>query len=402
MDEIHGLLPRRGFMSEKIKLTEKIIANCPAPATSNKPIVLRDSEVRGLTVHVGKGDKVYRFERCINKVRINKTIEHCDVMKLKDAREIALKLYLDFKTGKQKLLSKTIIKLYIQRFLIPHYENFTKNSKSAISIINVYLLPFFGHMTISQVTYTIVQESVHKLMESGLAPETIRKRVQCGHLLFELLIKNGLAETNPFKGVNRPPVNNIRDYVLTAEQRLPYIESLREEDSVFSDALMLQLAAVMRVSEVIAIKTVDISDDLSVLTLNDTKSNKRQYVSLNSLAKEVVKRRLPLTNNEYLFPSPKYLDSHIASPRGCFKRIKKRMELKGYDISGMWQHDQRRTGATVSSEASNGNSHLVAGLIRHSNTHILNRYIHCSNQDVAALSEATAISLLTPYKTKTP
>lgn len=319
-------------------------------------------------------------------------------MKAAEARAKCREKIANISNGSMVFCVSTLLMLLIQQILIPHYKNFTKNSKSAISIVNVYLIPFFGHLTVQQVTYAVVQASVYKLMGDGFAAETIRKRVQSGHLFFELLIRNGLATTNPFKGVNRPQVNNIRDYVLTSEQRLPYIECLRAENSVFSDALLLQLFLALRVSEVISIKVENISKDLTLLKLEDTKSNKNEYVPINSFAKEVMQRRISLTWNEYLCPSPKKLDQHISSPRGCFERVKKRMATKGFDISGMWQHDNRRSSCTVSSEVSGGNSHLIAGFIRHSNTHILNRYIHHSNTDVAALSEATALALLTPIK----
>ena len=321
-------------------------------------------------------------------------------MKVAEAKTKYLETFTNINNGSLVFCVSTLLILLIQQILIPHYESFTKNSKSAISIVNVYLIPSFGHLTVQQVTYAVVQASVHKLIEAGYAAETIRKRVQAGHLLFELLIRNGLAMTNPFKGVNRPKVNNIRDYVLTREQRLPYIECLREENSVYADALLLQLFLALRVSEVISIKVENISPDLAFLKLENTKSNKDQLVPINSFAKDVIERRLSITWNEYLYPSPKIIDQHISSPRGCFERVKKLMAAKGFDISGMWQHDLRRSSCTVSSEVSGGNAHLIAGFIRHSNTHILNRYIHHSNTDVAALSEATAQALLTPVTPK--
>jgi len=294
----------------------------------------------------------------------------------------------------------TLLLVLIRMLLIPHYENFTKSPRSSISIINIYLIPLLGHLTVPKVTFALVQASVYRMIEAGLAAETIRKRIQCGHFFFELLIKNSLATFNPFKGVNKPTVNNIRDYVLPDFMRLPYIKILHSESNVFADALLFMLFLTLRVKETIEIKVVDISADLTVLTLNDTKSNARQFVQLNSQAQEIVRRRIALTNNEYLFPSPKKLDSHIASPRGCFERVKKRMADKGFDISGMWIYDNRRLSLSVASEVSNGNTFLLAGMARHSSPEVLKRYVHCTNQAVSELSEATAKALLTPITSK--
>lgn len=382
-------------MTHRVKINQKLIDNYPNP-TDGKIIVLRDKELIGFTAHIGANGISYRLEKSINGIRYNVFIAHSSTAKASEARDKAAQLVVDIKSGTHRPSVQMTMKAAIDSFSVPHYENFTKDSKSAISIVDNYLRPFFEHLNVGEVTYTIVQDSVYALMDQGYAPESIRKRIQSGHLLFELLIRNGFSVTNPFKGINRPKVSNIRDVVLRPEQRLPYITCLREENSVFSDAILFQIATALRVSEAISVRIRDIDCDLSNLTLPETKSNKRQRIPLNSLAREVIERRIPLTHNEFLFPSPKFPDRHIASPRGCFNRIKLRMSQLGHDISELWQHDNRRTMATVSSEVSNGNSHLVAGLIRHSNTHILNRYVHCSNDAVAAVSEATAQALLTP------
>lgn len=382
----------------RVKLNQKIVDSCKRPKSGKAPVVIRDSELIGLVVYVGAEKTTYRMEKAIKKVRYNEHLADASEVKFSEAKELFLEKKRAIIRGEQALNNASLVSDSVHKILVPHHEKFNKSSKSAISIINVYLLPFFGHLTISQVTFSLVQTSVYELIEQGLAAETIRKRVQSGHLFFELLIQHGLVTYNPFKGIKRPIVNNIRDYTLDAEARLPYIQILESINSVFADALLLMLFLALRVTETIQIKVSDISADCTRLTLQDTKANKRQYVEINSLAQKVINRRLALTNNEYLFPSPKYIDRHIAAPRSCFEKVKKIMRDKGFDISNMWMYDSRRTALTAAGEISNGNTFLLAGMARHSSPQILNRYVHCKNKAVADLSEATAQALLTPIQ----
>ena len=55
---------------QRIKLTEKLIRETKNPS-SKKPIILADTEVRGLQVHIYKFHKTFRFVKQINGKRHN-------------------------------------------------------------------------------------------------------------------------------------------------------------------------------------------------------------------------------------------------------------------------------------------------------------------------------------------
>ena len=53
-----------------IRLTEKVIRETQNPS-SKKPIILADTDVHGLQVHIYKFNKTYRFVKQINGKRYN-------------------------------------------------------------------------------------------------------------------------------------------------------------------------------------------------------------------------------------------------------------------------------------------------------------------------------------------
>ncbi len=52
----------------------------------------------------------------------------------------------------------------------------------------------------------------------GLQPPGQARELACLNFIFNNAIRNGKAERNPVRGVERPPENNKRDMVLTAEE----------------------------------------------------------------------------------------------------------------------------------------------------------------------------------------
>ena len=385
-------------MSKRVKITQKIIDNHPRP-TDGKTIVLRDSEVIGLTVHIGIDLITFRLEKMINGIRINEKISD-GVTKVADARNLASELIVKKRAARYIKLVKANIAQALEEYIFPKLEVGLKDSKSAKSCLNLFLRKFFGGRQPESVTHVEAQNAVVSEIDAGLAPETIRKRVLGAKKSYKTFIKLGLATHNPFEDIERPKVSNIRDVTLSPEQRPDWFKCCIAENSVGAEAVLIQFLQALRVDEAISIKVSDISADFKTLKLPETKSRKTQYVATCSLVQELLKRRVSNTWNQFVFPSEKHTDRHITSPRGAFNRIKKRMTVLGHDISTLTQHDLRRTNSSACAEVTGGDVHMVAKHIRHSNPSILHRYVHYQSDAVAAVSEATAQALINPKLTE--
>ena len=380
------------------RLNEKDIRFKQAnPDKDGKLVVWVDTHVSALQVHIYASISTYRFVKQINGRRYNKKIGCTTETKLTEARRLAQKLETEIRSSLYHPQSNMLIKEACVLFAIPYYKHFVKD-RNPLGIIHNFIIPNFGHFPISKLTAMEAQKFIYNLIEQGYAAETIRKIVLVAKTLYKELVKNQLVIFNPFDNLYRPTVSNIRTITLKQEERLPFIECCIKENSVFGDLILLLLLTGLRVSEAVRIKLDDITDNFSNLNIPTTKASIPQQIALNSYAQELLKRRINLTWNTYVFPSPAKLETHITSPRGALIRIKENMSALSFDISNITLHDLRRTFASTCAEVTGGDLQMVAQQIRHSNIHVLKRYIHRQRNDVIAASEATAQSLMTPVR----
>jgi len=381
-------------MEKRKRITQKLIDTHPRPLGGNT-IVIRDSEIIGFTADIGTDVTTFRLQKMINGIRINEKIAD-DFTKVVDARNLASELIVKKRAARCIKLVKANIALALDEYIFPKLDVGLKDSKSAKSCLNLFLRKYFGERQPESISHVEAQNAVVSEIDAGLAPETIRKRVLGARKSYKTFIKLGLATHNPFEDIERPKVSNIRDVTLNPIQRPDWYKCCIAENSVGGDAVLIQYLQALRVNEAISIKVSDISADFKTLKLPETKSRKTQYVATCSLVQDLLKRRVSSTWSEFAFPSEKYTDRHITSPRGAFNRIKKRMAVLGHDVSTLTQHDQRRTNSSACAEVTGGDVHMIAKHIRHSNPSILHRYVHYQSDAVAAVSEATAQALINP------
>jgi len=376
----------------RTKLSEIKIQNQDY-SDGSKVLIIKDTEVRQLQVVVSKYTKRYRLYVCVKGKRVCISIGYAGQMRLVEARRKALEMLLALYSCNDSLGNTGGAS--VEDLLDGFYgvSQYGSGTKSPVLTINKHLKPLLEEHGVNSIDFAIAQNHVNGLIAKGLSPETIRKICLYDKKFYQYLIQLRHVDFNPFEGVNRPRVSNIRSEILPQNLRAYFIKCCLEEGGISADLILLLLYTGLRVSEATNIKCVDLSSDLSKLVLPKTKSGKRQYIALNSAAKAIVERRLSETWNDYLFPSPVFDDRHISAPRACFLNIKQRMLAKGHDISNLVMHDLRRTFATVCAEVTGGDFHMVAQQLRHSSTHVVQRYVHYQSADIALASEATAQAL---------
>ena len=390
---------RVNFNMNQVQLTEKMINECPF-VCGNSQEVLADIETRGLQLHIGKYTKTYRFIKQCNHKRYNILIGHAPIMKLKEAREIAIQLLAKLSSGQMRHHSSMKISQAVDDYFIPYCKNAKEGYKAYLTIVNHYILPFFGKYSIKDVTSQQVQLSVYELQSSGYKAESIRKRLLVGSVLFKLLIRNDLASFNPFIGVERPKVSNIKKVSMTKDEYHAFVKVCMSMDNIHADCILLMLLTGLRVSEAISIKVSNVNIALSQLLLPKTKAGREQTQPLNSTALEILKSRSIKSWNQYVFPSLVNTDSHISAPRHCMKLIKEKMALQGHDISRITFHALRKTYATVCAEVTSGDMLMVSSLLRHSSPAIVNRYVNYQDNKISHVNNHVAEKLLPPL-TKT-
>lgn len=354
----------------------------------------RDKQLPYLAKRQGKNGTVYYlFIKQIKNKRYNIVIGNSNNMTLAQARLKANQMYVDISIGKLKTPADITIEQAINDIFLPSCEA-KPNYNLYLRVSRNFIVPTLGKVKVKDINYSVAQEAVNRLVEKEYQPETIRKHVLVAKSLFKTLIKNELAFTNPFEHVERPKVSNFIKVSMTPKESNAFYSICKDLDTPFSLCLALMLFTGLRVSEAVSIKTADISSDYKTLTLPNTKSGHAQHVSLSSVAASIIKRSVERTHNEFIYPSPIKLDSHISPPRGAMNEVKKLMLDRGHDISRITMHALRKTFATMCAEATQGDMLMVARQIRHSSPAILNRYVHYQDHSLSTVTESVAQSIV--------
>ena len=132
-----------------------------------------------------------------------------------------------------------------------------------------HVVPALGQLAVAEVTVADVRRLVDRLGRAGLAPGTVTSVVNITSGLFRFAVKDGLAERNPVRDLDRddrPGVARLTEprYLTAAE-----VEALLANMSdVFRPVAAACAFAGLRVSEALGLRWRDVDFDASTLTIS--------------------------------------------------------------------------------------------------------------------------------------
>lgn len=129
----------------------------------------------------------------------------------------------------------------------------------------------------------------------------------------------------------------------------------------------------MRQGEILGLKWewINLNENLIFLPQTNTKSKKINKVPINQVLKTLLLGlKLKTSSSEYVFPSPKKMDKHLAWVKRSFKSA---CRIAG--IENLRFHDLRHSSATRLVE-SGIPLHAVSKLLGHSSIRVTERYSH--------------------------
>lgn len=125
------------------------------------------------------------------------------------------------KMNEGKLL-KSWVECYLEKYI--HNHKRTNTYESYRSILSNHIVPTFGEKMLDEITSLELQEHFNKLLQQGLAPQTVHTIRRYTSMLYNQALKLGLVNKNPVKETTPPRLERKTHPVLTADWAKKFIE----------------------------------------------------------------------------------------------------------------------------------------------------------------------------------
>ena len=279
-------------------------------------------------------------------------------------------------------------KIFYKKSTIVKYQN----------LLNLYLLPAFGHYTAQQFTYSEINEFRKNLMlnggskENGLAPKTVSDILS---LLFNIFRYANSRGFTAFDIRIAPPVKHQKHQIriLSVEEQKRLCDYLKSSPVSANLGILLCVFTGLRIGEICALKWEDINMEEKTIFVHQTmlrlktdhNDGKKTEVLISSPKSPSSIRHIPIPDeiydmlkemttqpNAYLLTgSTKFMEPRTLQYR--FKKILEQCELTDANF-----HALRHTFATRCVELGFDVKSL-SEILGHANVNItLNRYVHPS------------------------
>lgn len=362
-----------------------------------KPYDIWDSEVKGFIVTIfPTGRKTFSFRYYdTNKKNQRIKIGIFGNITCETAREIAKGLAGDLAKGidpkKQKESAKAQEKSLIS--FSDFFEKFTKNHRlihhkaTTIKVgeymIKSYILPFFGHKNLEQISAIDIMEFKELLKK---VPGSYNKCFVLLHKAFELAELWGFCKknSNPCHGIQKYPERK-KERFLNNEELERLEEVLEEEEALQLKSLYVLRAIRMliytgcRMNEILTLKWKDVYLEERYIHLTDSKTGER-FVPLNEPAKKTLEKVKKREGNPYVFCGGKQENSHVVNIEKAWQKIRKKANLDDVRI-----HDLRHSFASFALKKGL-DLYQIAKLLGHRNIRTTTRYAHLAREDLIKAS----------------
>jgi integrase len=300
------------------------------------------------------------------------TLGSATALDLAKARDAAVTLYAQVKLGQDPAGQKQESRVRALQSFGAVLEAFLKRQKQRLKERSYrecerYLLhhfKLFHGLPISSINRQAITARVNEIAEN--APVAADKARAWLSAFFSWAMREGLTETNPVMGSNRPSEPKPRDRVLSDDELADIWHGLG--DSQFADIVRLLLLTGLRRNEIgwLAWSEVDIANAVLRLPAARVKNSVPHTVYLSDMALDIIKAQPKRRYRELLFGdgqggyngwghSKERLDQRIAD-------VRKASKLK--PMPPWTLHDLRRTVATQLGDLG-VQPHVVEAVLNH-------------------------------------
>lgn len=386
-------------MKRQFKFTKKLIDALPPcpPNSTSKEVEYSDQDIAGLRLQVNRlGRKFFLFRYQHQGRKRSMKIGGYPEVAIDDARQQVIEwrsMLLKGIDPQDKRDEDTKAGLTFRQFwdghLKPHVVANKRSAKADISRI-AHVLAKFGDREMAKITPMELQQFHNEnLTVKKLAPASCNRIFELVRRSYNLCCKvwGLLPESdNHAKGIRLFRENNKSERYLSEPEISRLMQALdKASNQTIADAIRLLLASGCRKSEIFNLRVEHLRLEEESLYIPTPKSGRGRHVVLNAVALEIVKRRLPLATNGFLFESHRIPGHPINNATKAWLAILREAEI---DHRTTTLHCLRHTHAALLTR--NCSLHEIAGILGHSHISTSQRYAHLQQGQLARKSALVA------------
>ncbi len=242
-----------------------------------------------------------------------------------------------------------------------------------------HILPVFGDMQVSEVTYPMLQKFVNNLLDNELKPKTVKNILDVIKVVFKLALRLGLVKENPCDFVELPKYDNKRYFSFSSAVQTDFIYALLTyKEPMFKDIFLFLLHGRRR-NEVLSITwdMVDLEQRLYYIPAQINKARKNMSHKMT----DILYNRL---TTQYLYACIKqdtrypkgyvFTNPQTGSKYVCIAKAWRRF-LNVNDLPYIRLHDIRHLIGTYSINVLNLPIEKVSHALGHTNIETTQKYI---------------------------
>jgi integrase/recombinase XerC len=150
--------------------------------------------------------------------------------------------------------------------------------------LNDFVVEFYEGLSYQEITPEIIRTWVMSLIEGGMSPNSVNRKLSSVKSFYKHLLREGLIEQNPAKNII-PPKKGERLPVFVPESNMDFSNIEYDEEDFFQvrERLIMELfyQTGVRVSELIGIKDDDIDSSRGVVKVLG-KRNKERFIPVGN------------------------------------------------------------------------------------------------------------------------
>jgi len=243
-------------------------------------------------------------------------------------------------------------------------------------------LEAFANKRIPEITTENVDVLRDKLLQAGLAPQTVKHVLGLLRRIIRHGARKNLCELPANLFFNMPAVDNVKTENLNQDQLQKLLEALdADKDQLMASLMRLALATGMRRGALLDLEWRDVDFDAGFITLRGpqqggvAKSGKSSLIPMSAAARQILENCPVIPDSQYVFPR------HDGKKRaGMLHFIRRIQEKAGLPEGFRPLHGLRHTFASFLASSGEVDLYTLQRLLTHSSPQMTQRYAHLADE----------------------
>lgn len=229
-----------------------------------------------------------------------------------------------------------------------------------------HLLPFFGNMTLAEITVETVEDYINMRLNREAKESTVYKEFALGRRMFNVARKKWKwVRDNPFADVEFPSYDNSRDRWLTVDEERRLLAATNQE--WLKEMIVFAIHTGCRMGEIFSLTWKDVDLQRKVITIQSTKGGAKKAIPISNTLYHLLTK---VATSKVKHISGKIFNVTRAALKDAFSRAVKKAGLENLHF-----HDLRHTFATRLVQAG-VDLYSVQKLLGHERISTTERYAH--------------------------